>query len=427
VTSARRFAGLLAAGVLAVATPAPLAAQAGGEVIAEITVHGNHISSDDDVRQFAGIAPGDPFGPTTLADIERRLRATGRFDDVDVLKRFASIADPSRITVVIVVNEGPVRIEMPGVDEPDAEPRVVRRRLFRNLMWLPVLSGEDGYGFTYGVQLAYVGLGHRENRLAFPLTWGGRREAGVEFSRAFGTPIISRVEVGAGLRRERNPGFDEVDNRRQLWGRVEHATGPLRAGATLGWQHVDFGQFDDELRTVGVDVAIDTRINPVMPRNAVFAQAAWERVDVAPGPTIRRVRLDGRGYLGLFGQNVLAVRGLREDGDRAQPAYLRPLLGGWSNLRGFEAGAFNGDTIVAGSAEVFVPLTSALEVGQIGVSAFVDAGAAYDDGQRLRDQPWRTGYGGSVWITFTAFRMSLAVAHGKDASTRVHFGGGFAF
>jgi len=239
--------------------------------------------------------------------------------------------------------------------------------------------------------------------------------------------VISRVEVGAALHREENPGFDEVDNRQRVWGRLEHATGPLRAGTTLGWQHVDFGAFDDELRTFGADVALDTRLSPVMPRNAVFARASWERVDISPGPTINRVRLDGRGYLGLLGQNVLAVRALREDSDRPQPPYLRSLLGGWCNLRGFEAGSFIGDTLVAGSAEFLVPLTSALHVGQLGVSAFVDTGTAYDEGQRLRDQTWRTGYGGSVWITFTVFRMSLAVAHGNDASTRVHFGGGFAF
>jgi outer membrane translocation and assembly module TamA len=65
--------------------------------------------------------------------------------------------------------------------------------------------------------------------------------------------------------------------------------------------------------------------------------------------------------------------------------------------------------------------------GQLGVSVFADAGTAYDKGERLRDQNWRVGYGSSVWVTFTAFRMSLAVAHGRGAGTRVHFGGGFSF
>ena len=109
------------------------------------------------------------------------------------------------------------------------------------------------------------------------------------------------------------------------------------------------------------------------------------------------------------------------------PPYLRSLLGGWSNLRGFEAGAFTGDTLVAGSAEVRVPLSPVLSDGKLGVSVFVDAGAAYDKGRRLKDADIRTGAGGSVWVTLLAFRMGVSVAHGKGAGTRVNFGGGLSF
>ena len=39
-----------------------------------------------------------------------------RFDRVDVLKRYASITDPSQILVLIQVDEGPVRIvRVPGI------------------------------------------------------------------------------------------------------------------------------------------------------------------------------------------------------------------------------------------------------------------------------------------------------------------------
>ena len=58
---------------------------------------------------------------------------------------------------------------------------------------------------------------------------------------------------------------------------------------------------------------------------------------------------------------------------------------------------------------------------------FVDTGTAYDKGAKYRDQTLSTGIGGSVWMTVTGFRMSLAVAHGRGSGTRVNFGGGLTF
>ena len=45
---------------------------------------------------------------------------------MEVLQRFASIADPLQIAVVIIVDEGPVKIER--TDDADAPTRVVRSR-----------------------------------------------------------------------------------------------------------------------------------------------------------------------------------------------------------------------------------------------------------------------------------------------------------
>ena len=212
-----------------------------------------------------------------------------------------------------------------------------------------------------------------------------------------------------------------------MWARAEHITGPLRAGATFGWQDVSFADLDDRLKTVGADAAYDTRLDPILPRNAVFASIWWERVYGAATAPIDRLKLDGRGYLGLLGQSVVVLRALREDASDPLPLYLRSLLGGWSNLRGFEAGAFTGDTLVAGSIELRVPLNSPLQIAKIGVNAFFDVGTAYDKGQRLADQPLYKGYGGGAWITITALRFGVGVAHGHGAGTRFTFAGGLTF
>jgi outer membrane protein assembly factor BamA len=353
------------------------------------------------------------------------LRDSGKFDDVTVLKRYASIEDPSRIVVVIVVNEGPVRIDLPEV--PGGAIRVVPRRGLRNLMYMPILEFEDGYTATAGVRMALVNVGGDLGRLSFPLTFGGTRRAGVEYDRTLRSGPLSRIEFGAATQRRKNPAFEVFDRRHRLWARAERRLGPIRAGVVGGWTDVSFADLDDDFRSIGVDVAVDTRLDPLLPRNAVYTTVSWERLDFASGGTTDRTRVDARGYLGIVGQTVLVARALHEDANRPLPPYLQSLLGGWSSLRGFEAGAFVGDTVVAGSLELRVPLSSALSVGRLGVSGFVDAGKAYFKGQRFDDQPWEVGVGGSVWLTATVIKVSFSVARGLGSGTRVNFGGGLSF
>jgi outer membrane protein assembly factor BamA len=395
------------------------------EVIAEIHIHGNVATTDADVLKIAGVAKGDPFRETTLADVRTRLKASDKFETIDVRKLYASIEDPSQIALVIIVNEGPVRIDMP--EKEGEQPRVVPKRGLHNFMFMPILDAEDGYGLTYGARVAFVGIARGPNRLSSPLTWGGLKRAGLEFEHSFARGQISRVELGSAIQRRTNPAYEIDDDRKRLWVRAERARGPVRLGATVGWQDVSFADIDDRLTTFGADVAYDTRLDPVLPRNAVFGQVTWERVAGAASDPIDRLRLDGRGYLGLIGQSVLVVRALREDASTPQPLYLRSLLGGWSNLRGFKAGAFTGDTLVSGSVELRVPLNSPLQVARLGVNVFADYGTAYEKGMRLADQTFHRGYGGGGWITITALRFGVGVAHGVGSGTRFTFAGGLTF
>jgi outer membrane protein assembly factor BamA len=65
------------------------------EVVTQIQVQGNTITPDAEMLDLAGLSVGMPLAPETIDSARRRLEATGRFDRVQVLKRFASIADPS--------------------------------------------------------------------------------------------------------------------------------------------------------------------------------------------------------------------------------------------------------------------------------------------------------------------------------------------
>ncbi len=395
------------------------------EVIADVRVHGNHVTSDDEVVKIAGVAPGQPFTASTIADVTERLRASKKFDDVSVLKRFASISDPSQILVVIIVNEGPVRIELPGV--PGGQVRVVKRTGLRNLMYLPILSGEDGYGLTYGVRVAWPGLVGQNSRLSFPLSWGGLKQAGAEFDRTFTQGPFTRVEGGGSLQSQHNPAYDTDDDRHRVWGRVERGMRSVRVAGQGAWEHVSFLDARDVVKSFDGEIVFDTRVDPLLPRDAVYARATVGRVYVGGEPGTTRADLVATGYLGLIRQTILVANVERRAASAPLPPYLKPLLGGNSNLRGFEAGSFVGDTVVTGSLEVRVPLTSPLSIGKLGVSVFADTGKAYDYGERFSGEPYHTGVGASVWVVATAFQVSLAVAHGLGASTRVNFGIGLTF
>jgi outer membrane protein assembly factor BamA len=417
---------------------AVLLAQAPGvrEVVTDIRVQGNVLTTDAEMRQLAGVEVGAPFNADMPNAVTERLKNTRKFESIQVKKMFASISDPSQIILVIIVNEGPVKLEM-FKDVPDGPPtagqelsRVVRRRGF-GVLWLPLLDFEDGYGFTYGVQFARPKVMGANSRLSFPLTWGGEKQAGAQLEKLFANGPLTRVETGAAISQRTNPFYEEDDTRDRLWVRAERTIGqPLRVGAFGGWQHVSFAGTTDRFTQAGVDMTFDTRLDPFLARNAVYGRAAIEHLDFlgatsTPGAT--RTEIDGRGYIGLYRQNILVVRVLRQDSNVPLPPYLQPLLGGMANLRGFRAGSFVGDTLLSGTAEIRAPLTSPLNVAKFGVSAFVDVGTVYDKGQRLADQRFSKGIGGGVWLTAAFFRLNLVVAHGIGAGTRVHFGTAVSF
>ncbi|HEY2904839.1 MAG TPA: BamA/TamA family outer membrane protein, partial [Vicinamibacterales bacterium] len=407
----------LAALVAAMVLGAPVAAQPAGEVIAEITVHGNVLTTDAEIRRLAGLEIGMPVTPRTVDEAAARLRAAKNFDHVEIRKRFASLSDPSKIVLVVIVDEGPVHVERTG--DPANPARVVKNR-GPNLLFLPILESEDSYGFSYGARVALPDPLGKESRISFPLTWGGERQAAIELDKRLERTHLVRFTGGAGISQRTNPFFDEHDTRERIWARAERELFKgLRVGATGGLEHVRFGgaseqdDISDDVARAGADLIVDTRLDPMLAHNAVYGRAAWEHLNFSSGsPSLNRIELDGRGYIGLFGQNVLIVRAYKADADGPLPPYLKMLFGGIGTVRGFKSGYAIGDTIAAGSLEVLVPLTSPLNVARLGVSGFVDAGAAYDKGQRFVDQPFARGIGGSVWVTAAFLRFSVAVAHG---------------
>lgn len=194
----RTRAGVVVFGVLFAASS--LSAQQ--EVIAAIQVHGNTLTPDGEIIRASGLAEGGRFSDSLLSEAETRLRSFKRFDRVEVLKRYASISDLSQILVVIQVDEGPVSIVSPGV--PGQTPAVARRRRF-NVMFVPVLDAEDGYGLTYGGLFAITGHKNTSRRLIVPASWGGDKRAAVEFQKEFSPRFAPQIRTGALVQRRTHP------------------------------------------------------------------------------------------------------------------------------------------------------------------------------------------------------------------------------
>ena len=200
------------------APPVARAFQA-SEIIADIQVHGNLVTTDEELKRLAGVDVGTPFEPSLIEAVAERLRAAKRFERVDVLKRFASIADPSQIVIVIIVDEGRVRIARTG--DPEHPFRAVRNRWPR-LMYQPILRRDDRYGSTYGVRVAIPETFGSNSRLIFPFAWGGEKQAGVEYDKTNDAGLLNRVRAGGSWLRRTHPVFQEDEDREQLSLRGEH-------------------------------------------------------------------------------------------------------------------------------------------------------------------------------------------------------------
>ena len=412
---------LVAALLLGASCAAAHAQAAGPEVVAEVRIHGNYRTPDGEVLKIAGLAVGAPLDAASIEAAADRLGRSGRFEAVDVRKRYRSLDDASQVAVIIAVTE------RPGVEKGGEMPGPMKR--VRNaLMASPSLEYIDGYGFIAGGRLSFVNVLGKGGHIAAPLTFGSTRQAGIELDKTFGAASGGRVHGGYRIISRENPGYDIRDLRNEFW--VEGSrrfARVLNASTSAGWSDVSFGDVHDQLVTGGASISLDTRVNPSFPRNAVYASAGWEGLSPDSGPTVNRFTLDGQAYLGLVGSSVLALRARTETADGPLPAYERALVGGFGSLRGFEAGAFTGDNAATASLELRVPFHSPLRLGQTGLTLFGDAGVAYDHGTKLADAPFEYGAGAGWYLRVPLFHLEVDVAYGFDRGTRVHVMAGFKF
>ena len=130
-------------------------------------------------------------------------------------------------------------------------------------------------------------------------------------------------------------------------------------------------------------------------------------------------RLSGSASRTVWSERFSAARRCRNRGEDGPAAAALPATAArrHGEPARFQAGIAVGDTLVATSAELLVPLTSPLQDRQVGVSTFTDWGTVYNNGERLADQTMKAGNRRSVWFTAafrTAERRGRAWTRGFD-------------
>jgi len=401
--------------------------QPSSKVIVEIRFRGNYSLADEELLAAAAVQPGDPLTPETLAAIEERLLAVEGVGAVEILERYRSMTATDEVVLLINVRE-----------------HVAVRDKF---MFLPVLTWTDEYGVTFGASFATVDLLGLDERLSFPLTWGGERRAAAEIAFDPDRAAISHLAGGFGISQHENPHFELPDRRAGGWLDASKRWDIFEVGGSARFADVELGGAGEELGEaaslagvelggaaeqqleLGVRAIIDTRQDQQLPRDAFYVRGAWDRLALLDSNRgIDRFTADLRGYKSFIGRTVIATQAYYRGAGARLPDWERPFLGGARTLRGYEAGAYIGDNIVLLATELRVPLTPPAPVGLVGLNFFFDSGAVYDHGTSLRKARFRNGVGAGVYVfvAFIGFQVDVAYGLASD-EVHFHFGTGFRF
>jgi len=384
-------------------------AAAAGERIVEVRVHGNHSMPDAEVIELSGIEIGAPLADGSVAVIEQRLRASARFESVEVRKRHRSLEVMDDVALILFVKE-----KVKAKDK---------------LMLAPVLRYEEDWGITFGGRATWIDLFGGDERISFPGTWGGVKRIALEVERDFAAAPITGLRGLVSYGRREHPFFEIDEDRVEVGVEAVRRRGPLGLRLGVGWSDIELGDVSDRSLKYTLEGSIDTRVEPDFPRNAVHATLAWSGLDVLDGGDfVNRLHADAHGYLGLPGKSVIMVRALWDGASDPLPDWERPWLGGPDTLRGHRAGSFLGDQRLATSLEWRRPFSSPLSWAKVGLHAFYDAGKVWDHGTSFDEPRFQHGVGAGFFLNATIFDARIEVGHDPVGDrTRFHVTAAFRF
>ncbi|QDG49604.1 hypothetical protein FIV42_02270 [Persicimonas caeni] len=164
------------------------------------------------------------------------------------------------------------------------------------------------------------------------------------------------------------------------------------------------------LSAVGVNFAWDTRDNSFAATEGSYVQGSVLRYSEALGGdfSYTRFRLDGRHYVDLGHQQVLALQGMWESHVGDVPFYKLAKLGGQKRLRGLFKGRYRDKNMLLAQAEYRTP-----PLWRLRLAGFGGIGEVYGDDSPLSvdNLLWSAGAG-----------LRLAVDESEGVNVRADFG-----
>lgn len=378
------------------------------QVVKEIRVHGNYKTTDADIIRIAGIAEGDEVDDAKLDAAKQRLLQTGKFNSVEILKRYRSISSNGPLALIILVNE--------------------KESLPSKFLFMPILSYSDERGFTYGLQTTAIDLLGMGERIGIPLSWGGTKQASIKLRFDVENPLFNRIAFKFGRIIQEHPYYKIDDDRTYYQAEVKRRAGPLLVGFEGGYSKVSFDPLEERFFNYGINAAIDTRRDILLPGDAIYLGAGWERLDFRDSDRqVDRVTIDLRAFKRLIGQALLAGQVYAKTSNTGLPPYLKSWMGGAATLRGYKPGSFIGDNIFLGSLELRLPLQPLTAFYQTGIFLFWDSGKVWDEGFAFDDAEMKEGAGIGYFFSAAGFGIKLDLASNLKGKYRLHVSSGFRF
>lgn len=153
---------------------------------------------------------------------------------------------------------------------------------------------------------------------------------------------------------------------------VETQDGGLLATATIP------GTADGLVVSLGISLTRDSRDHNIYPRRGGYLQLKLARFDGMIGSDYEftTLQVDARQYIPVGSQHVLVVRGLVKETEGLAPFELLPQLGGERLLRGYFAGRYREQSLLALQIEYRAPVV--WRIGAVGFAGVGQVAGALD-------------------------------------------------
>jgi outer membrane protein assembly factor BamA len=365
-----------------------------------VRVMGNYTIADDDLIEIAAVNIGDEWNDSKLAETRRNLLKTGRFKLVEIKIRSRGSVANGPVILIIKVEE--------------------KEEIINKLMFFPLVSYSEDYGWSYGAQLAVDDFFGFDDFITIPLQWGGQKKIAAEMA-STDFPGLNKIMAKASWQRRMNPFYQIEETRKSVALEAAKRLGFLIFEGSFEKTAVTFGVEDNFLR-VGGSVRFDNRQNSMLPHEALLLKAGWDSYSSDNWiDSFSVVSLESSAFLRVFGQLFVAGNFSFEEASDFRPTYLKKFIGGADSLRGYASASFIGDSSLLASAEIRYAFLPTEIPAKLGLALFYDAGKVWDAVQEMNDVDLRNSVGFSAFGLFSGYGVRMDVARNMDAEWRWHF------